>query len=174
MNYKEFSVQLRKANTKKSCKVNNSFRIKDIWRWVKKNKWFDLGQSITELQMGTIVKRINQYYQDRLLKGYTVKFPCGMGELYLVKYQIKPYYKDGKLKIPIPIDWKSTIDMWYEDEETYKNKLVTRYNIREIYKVCYSTRKAAYKNKTFMKFVTSRTLKNKIKEMVKQGFMPFN
>ena len=29
---------------------------------------------------------------------------------------------DGKLKTNLPIDWNKTLELWYEDEESYKNK----------------------------------------------------
>ena len=173
MNFKEFSANIRKARNKKDFKIKNSFCMKNIWRWLKKNKWLDLGQSITELQMGTIVKRINAYYQSRLLGGYRVTFPYHMGDIQLIKYDVKPYYKNGKLVIPYAIDWLKTMQLWYENEESRNNKELIRQENKTIYRPYYSKRRAIYNNKVFMEFDFSRAVKKKINEIVKQGLMPF-
>nr|DAU83974.1 MAG TPA: hypothetical protein [Crassvirales sp.] len=34
--------------------------------------------------------------------------------------------KDGEIITNLPIDWDSTLKLWYEDEESYKNKTIVR------------------------------------------------
>lgn len=173
MTFEEFRNSTIKANTKKVFKVSNSYTMKNVWRWLRKNKWLDLSHPVTELQLGTIVKRINQYYQDRLLNGFIVRFPHHMGELYMKKRVLKPFFKDDKLIIPNAIDWKTTLKTWYEDDEMRNSGKVIRYDTSDSYSVKYSKKKAAYNNMVFFKFTPSRTLKAKLKERINQGLMPF-
>lgn len=173
MTYEEFRKNTLKTNTKKVFKVRNSYTMKSIWRWLRKNKWADLRQPITELQLGTIVKRINQYYQDRILEGHTVRFPHHMGELYLKKSILKPFFKNDKLVVPNAVDWKATLKEWYDDSTMKDSGKVVRYDTKDRYSVKYSKKKAAYNNMLFFRFVTSRTLKAKLREKIDKGLMPF-
>lgn len=55
---------------------------------------------------------------DEISKGNTVYFPCKMGKLELKKeYRGVTIDKDGNMKITYPIDWHSTLKLWFEDEE---------------------------------------------------------
>ena len=86
----EFRKKVLKAEEKKHhFKITNSNGIKEAWRWIKKNKWLDIGQPITELELGTIVKTINLTLRDQLLDGKDILLPHRMGRIEIRKFIAK-------------------------------------------------------------------------------------
>lgn len=68
MEYDDFRKRTLKAEEKKHhFKVTNSYGNKEAWRWIKKNKWLDIGEPLTEREFGAIIKAINKHLQDQLL-----------------------------------------------------------------------------------------------------------
>lgn len=170
MELSEFRKKVLKAEEKKHhFKITNSNGIKEAWRWIKKNKWLDIGQPITELELGTIVKTINATLQDQLLEGKDILLPHKMGRIEIRKFLAKIDYKDGKLVTNLPIDWKKTIDLWWEDEECCKSKTLIRYENIERFAIYYNKHFANFNNKSFYKFVPTRTLKKRLKQQIMSG-----
>ena len=169
MSLKNFSVNIKKANTKKRFKITNSINLKKYWRWLKKNKWLNLSCPITEAQSGIIIKTINNYYKERLLQGREVILPHRMGRLSIKKYHIGVSIRNGKLIIPYKPDWQKTLKLWYEDEEARKNKTLIRFETDTRYKIIYSTHYAVYENKIFYKFTPVRSFKIELKNRCKES-----
>ena len=59
MSYSEFRASTLGINGGRNFKVRNSYGTKQAWRWIKKNKWLDIEQPISEHDFGIIVKSIN-------------------------------------------------------------------------------------------------------------------
>lgn len=168
MEYSDFRKKIVKAGSHK-FKVTNSNGTKEAWRWIKKNKWLNIGQPITEREFGLIIKTINQTLQDQLLEGKDIKLPHQMGRIEVRKFNGEVKFKDGKLHTTLPIDWERTLKLWYEDEECYKNRTLVRFEDREIFSIFYNRNMAKYNNKSFYQFIPTRTLKKRLKQKIDSG-----
>ena len=168
----EFRKRIVRAEEKKHhFKVTNSNGTKEAWRWIKKNKWLDLGQPITELQLGKIIKAINNTLQDQLLDGKDVTFPNRMGRLEIRKFQAKIEYTDNKVITNLPVDWKRTIELWWEDVESFDTKALVRYETLTRFAIYYNKSLANFENKSFYRFVPIRPLKKRLKDkIIHEGF----
>lgn len=170
MEFSEFRKQVIGANNKKvHFKVTNSNGTKEAWRWIKKNKWLDIGQPITELELGTIIKTINQHLQDQLLKGKDIVLPHRMGRIELRKFKATIKIKDNKVVTNLPINWEKTLELWWDDKEAYDNKVLIRHECRERFSIYYNRQCANFNNKSFYKFIPIRTIKKKLKDKIING-----
>lgn len=170
MEYSEFRNKVLKATNKKhNFKVTNSNGNKEAWRWIKKNKWLDIGQPITEREFGIIIKTINNYLQEQLLQNKDINLPKRMGKIELRKYANKKEIVNNKLKTNLPINWKETLKLWYEDKDSYTSKTLIRYENTERFLIHYNKTNAVYTNKTFYKFIPTRTLRIKLNKLIKEG-----
>lgn len=160
--YSDFSNEVLKRGSVKSYKINNSYGSQKIYRWLKKNKWLDIGQSITEREFGLIIKGINAALKRRLLEGHNIIFPQKMGIIELIKIPKKIKFIDGKLVTNLPIDWKRTLELWYKEPEEKKKKTILRKELKEIYIIHYNKKRATYSNKVYYKFTSSRSFKKEL------------
>ena len=163
----EFRRQVLKVNRPRVHKVNNSYGVYDIYKYIRKNKWFDIGQSVTEHQFYSIIRRMNNLLADALIHGHDIKLPCRMGTIEVRKYDARISIKDGKIKTNLPIDWDRTLKLWSEDEEAYKERTLVKREEKETFKVFYNKRAANYENKSFMQFEINRDLKRRLKQRIK-------
>ncbi len=166
MSYNGFKNDVLKVVGSHKFKVTNSNGTKEAWRWIKKNKWLDIGQPITEREFGQIVKAINSSFQDQLLQGKDITLPHRMGRIEIRKFNTTIRFENSKLITNLPINWKSTLKLWYEDEEAYRKKSLIRHESKEIFTIYYNKNLALFKNKTFYKFIPTRAFKIKLKQKV--------
>lgn len=160
---------IRAEEDKHHFKVTNSNGTKEAWRWIKKNNWLNIGQPISERELGLIVKTINLALQDQLLDGKDVLFPNRMGRLEVRKFKAKLEYVDNKLVTTLPVDWNRTIQLWWEDEESYKLKRLVRYEASDRFSIYYNKEYANYANKTYYKFTPVRPFRIKLKNKIING-----
>lgn len=169
MGYKEFRSEIIKNKGKRNHKATHSYGTKQAWRWIKKNKWLDIGQPVTEREFGLIIKAIHKSLKDQLLNCQDIDFPNRMGRIELRKFNTWVGFKDGKLLTNLPIDWNKTIGLWYEDKEAHKNKTLVRMEAKEGFKIRYEKGMATYDNKTFYEFLPNRELKQELRDKIKNG-----
>lgn len=162
-----FKSSILNLNNSRQHKVTNSIGVYDLYKYIRKNKWFNIGQRLTEHQFYTIIRQVNNLLTDELVKGNDIKLPNKMGTLELRKYNPKLEFKDNKLINKLPIDWDRTIKLWYEDKESFNNKTLVRVNNREVFKVYYNKSKANYNNKNFYTFSVNRDIKRRLKDKIK-------
>ena len=165
----EFRRQVLKVDRPRVHKVNNSYGVYDVYKYIRKNKWFDIGQSVTEHQFYSIIRRMNNLLADALIHGHDIKLPCRMGTIEVRKYDARISIKDGKIKTNLPIDWDRTLKLWSEDEEAYKKRTLIKMEEKEIFSVLYNKTGANYKNKSFYEFAVNRDLKRRLKQRIKSG-----
>lgn len=170
-NINEFIDSIKKVKKNRIHKVNNSFGVYDSYKWIRKNKWLNIGKPITEHQFYTIIRSINDYYSEQLSTGNSFKIPYKMGIIELRKYKSYIKEEDGKIKTNLPIDWDRTIRLWYEDQESYKDKTLIKKQEKEIFKFCYNKSSAEYINKSFFNFKINRSIKIKLKENINNGII---
>ena len=164
----DFRKEVLKLSAPRKMIVTNSLGAYDAYKWLRKNKWLNVGP-VTEHNYYAILRGVNNELKQKFLSTGYIKFPHNMGELMLRKWAAKIYMEKGKLKTNLPIDWDTTLTLWKEDKEAYKNKLLIRREEKYIYKVIYNKYNANYVNKIFYGFKVNRFLKVALKEAINKG-----
>ena len=165
----EFRRKVLKVDHSRNHKVKNSIGVYDIYKHIRKNKWYDIGQPITEHQFYTIIRQVNNVLADNLLKGNDIVFPNKMGRLEVRKFKPIIRFDNNKLTVRLPIDWDRTLKLWSEDEEAYKERTLVKMEEKEIFKVCYNKTRADFPNKGFYQLQINRDLKIALKKKIKLG-----
>lgn len=165
----EFRRQVLKVDGPRIHKVNNSYGVYDVYKYIRRNKWFDIGQPITEHQFYSIIRRMNNLLADALIHGHDIELPCRMGIIEVRKYDARISIEGGKVKTNLPVDWDRTLKLWSEDEEAYKERTLIKMEEKEIFSIFYNRTAANYKNKSFYEFRPNRQLKLMIKRRIKAG-----
>ena len=163
----EFRKKVLKVNEPRVHKIRSSLGVYDAYKYIRKNKWFNIGRPLTEHEFYTIIRQVNNLLADSLLEGNDIILPNRLGTLELRKYNARIDIKDGKLKTNLPIDWDRTLKLWSEDEEAYKNRILIKMEEKEIFKVFYNKGTANYENKSFYTFEVNRDLKRRLKQKIK-------
>ena len=170
MDYKEFNIKIKKGDQKKQAKVRGSWGVYQSYKHIRKNGWYNIGRPLKEHEFYSIIRGVNKLLANELANGNEISFPWRMGQLELRKFTPGVSFVDGKLKNTYPIDWGSTMRLWYEDEEAMANKTLLRFEGKgSFYYVKYNKRYAAYENQVFYEFEVNRFLKLALKENIKQG-----
>lgn len=168
MTYNEFRKEIQ-VSSNRNHTITNSIGVYNLYKWIRKNKWLDIGRPLTEHEFYSIIRKVNNYLAESLLKGEDIKLPCRMGQLEIRKYDTRITIKNGKVKTNLPIDWDRTLRLWYDDEESFKKKTLVRLDEREIYKVYYNKQLADYQNMVFFEFKINRDIKREMKKRIKEG-----
>jgi hypothetical protein len=166
MDFKEFKSAICKEHCKRTAKVTNSFGVYDAYKYIRKNNWFGIGRNLKEHEFYSIIRKINLLLADELANGNTVKFPFKMGKLELRKTERGASIVNGKLRVTYPIDWGSTIRLWYEDEEARKNRTKLRYEDKYGYRIKYNKHDAVYENMSFYEFVLNVYIKKSLQNNI--------
>ena len=168
--YKDFKSAIQGLQNTRTHKVTNSLGNYDAYKYIRKNKWFNIGRPLTEHEFYQIIRRINNYLAEDLINGNDVIFPNRMGKLELRKRNALPIIdKNGNLKVTYAIDWDNTLKLWYEDEEAFNNKTLVRLPERNIFRIKYNKNTANYNNKSFMEFQVNRNIKVRLKQKIKNN-----
>lgn len=165
----EFRRRILKVNGPRKHKINNSLGVYHMYKFIRKNKWFDIGGPISEHDFYSIIRTINNYLAELLSRGHDINLPCQMGRLEIRKYDAKITLQGDRVITNLPIDWNKTLKLWSEDEDAYKERTLIKMEEKEIFKVYYNRGKANYTNKSFFAFDINRELKKKLNHRIKEG-----
>lgn len=169
-NFIEFKKRVSKATFHHKHKIRNSLGVYDGYKWYRKNKPDDKKYILSESQYFAIIRQINNLLADEIAKGNDIRLPYRMGTLEIRKYEKTVRIdEEGKVVTNLPIDWDSTLKLWYEDKEAYKNKILLRLDEREMYKIVWNKENLNFNNKVFYELVYNRDLKRKLKHNIKEG-----
>ena len=164
----EFRKKVLKVNKPRLHKVRNSNGIYDAYKWIRKNKWLNIGRPLTEHEFYTIIRQVNNELAYFLIRGDDINLPNRMGRLELRKYDAKIRVdSNNKVITNLPIDWDRTLKLWSEDEEAYKERILIKMEEKEIFKVFYNKKSANYENKSFMQFDVNRDIKRSLTQQIK-------
>lgn len=169
MTYEEFKSEVQHLSSPRKHKVTNSIGVYSAYKWIRKNKWLNIGRPLTEHEFYSIIRKVNDYLADSFLHGNDIKLPHRMGRIELRKYDVRVSFDGEKVKTNLPIDWDRTLKLWYEDEEAYENKTLVKVEEKEIFKVYYNRQLANYNNQSFYEFNVNRELKKRLKQRIKEG-----
>lgn len=163
----EFRRRILKVDGPREHKVRNSNGVYNAYKWIRKNKWLDIGRPLTEHEFYSIVRQVNNLLAEVLLSGGDIILPHRLGTIELRKYDNKITVRGGRVIANLPIDWDRTLKLWSEDEEAYKERMLVKMEEKETFKVFYNRRRANYENKSFMQFEVNRDLKRRLKQKIK-------
>lgn len=166
----DFRKEVLKVNKPRVHKIKNSLGVYDAYKWLRRNKWLDVG-SISEHDYYAIIRAVNKSLMAKFLTTGSIKLPERMGEITLRKYPAKITLNNGKIQTNLPIDWDATLHLWSEDKDSYDNRTLIRAEEREIFKVLYDKSKALYNNKSFYNFELNRDIKIALKRRLKKGLL---
>ena len=171
MEKKEFLEEVLRLHDSRNHKVTGSLGVYDAYKYIRKNKWFDIPRPLKEGEFYRIIRRINDYLADELVKGKEVKLPHRLGTLEIRKRPTRIAIVDGKLVTNLPIDWDATLKLWCEDEEAYNSKTLVKIENEEVFKVYYNKRDANYANKSFYEFKPNREIKRNLTKSAREGIL---
>ena len=169
MTYEEFKSEVQHLSSPRKHKVTNSTGVYSAYKWIRKNRWLNIGRCLTEHEFYSIIRKVNDYLAESFLQGNDIKLPHRMGRIELRKYDVRVSLDGEKVKTNLPIDWDRTLKLWYEDEEAYKEKTLVKVEEKEIFKVYYNKQLADYNNQVFYEFNVNRELKKRLKQRIKEG-----
>lgn len=164
----DFRSKILKLGPRKGY-IDRCYGVKEAYRWLRKNRWLNIGKPIDECIYYEIIRRVHNGIIEALLNSDDIKLPCSMGRFMLVKNPNFVTIKNKKIITNRPVDWDATLKLWYEDEESKSKGIVVRQEEEYTYKVMFDKRHAKFKNMAFYIFRTNRSLKKKIKDAVKNG-----
>lgn len=169
MDFEEFERKILKKQEVKDFKVRNSWGTRDAFKAIRRAGWYGVPRPLKEHEFYAIIRQVNDLLAKEIELGHTVKFPQRMGKLELRKSARGPKIKNGKLKVTYPINWRATIQLWYEDPEALRDKTLVRIENPEVYRVKYCKNEANYENKKFYQFVLNRFIKRALTNNIKAG-----
>lgn len=158
MKYQEFLNDLQKKGSKPHS-ISHCLGARDAWKKIRKDKWGYLkGNKCSSSLYGAVIDEVNKILSEMLLEGHKIELPHQMGSIELIAAQSKLDYKDGKLKSNYRIDWKKTLEYWYEDNEARRDRRCIKRVQKYIYSILYSKHNARYRNQKFYQFRANRSL----------------
>lgn len=169
MNLQDFKSKIQKLNSRRKTNITGCLGVYDVYKWVRKNKWFNIGHVIHEHQFYGTIRTMNNLLVEELLKGNDIKLPHRLGTIEIRKNPVVMSIVDGKVKANLPIDWDKTLKLWYEDKESFETKTLIKQEENEIFRIVYNRTNADYNNKSFYKFTINRDLKRRLKQKIKEG-----
>jgi hypothetical protein len=72
----EFRRKILKVNGPRKHKLSNSFGVYSAYKYIRKNKWFNIGKPVSEHDFYSIIRTVNNYLAELLSMGYDIKLPC--------------------------------------------------------------------------------------------------
>jgi hypothetical protein len=170
-NKKLFMEEVLRLHDSRNHKVTGSLGVYDAYKYIRKNKWFDIGRPLKEGEFYKIIRGVNNLLAAELIKGNQINLPHRLGTLEIRKRPTRVAIVEGKLVTNLPIDWDATLQLWYEDKEAYNNKTLVRIENEEVFKVYYNKKEANYNNKSFYDFKPNREIKRSLTKSAREGIL---
>ena len=171
MDYQEFKKRTLRLNSSRNHKITNSLGVYDCYKHMRKNNWYDIPRAVKEKEFYAIIRSINKLLAKELAQGKEIRLPHRLGILELRKVKKRMKIVNGKLVYNNPIDWDATLRLWYKDEEAFKEKIVIKREVENIYFVHYNKGTAIYNNKRFYEFNPTREIKKLLKDNIEKGII---
>lgn len=156
--YESFLNTLQKRGSKPHH-IGHCYGSRDAWKWVRKNKWKELGKKPCDQSLySNVISRVNRILAEELLEGHEIVFPHQMGSLRLSSTDTKVSIENGKVKTNCCTDWKKTLEYWYEDEEARESHKTIKWVQKRLIFIRYDKKAATFKNRRFYSFRPNRSI----------------
>lgn len=149
--------------------ITNSYGVYDAYKYYRKNKPKGKQYILSESQYFALIRGVNKLVVEEVLNKGVIKLPHRMGEIFLYKHDFKPYFKDGQLIINKPVNWKETLKLWQEDEESKELKRLIRHDDGFVYYMKLVKRNSNHRNKEYYTLKFNDYSKTEIKKRVEEG-----
>jgi hypothetical protein len=171
MTYQEFLNRIQKRGSKPH-KIKHCLGVRDAWKWHRHKKWEYFNNTPCDQSLySKVINEVNKVLADKLLEGNIVELPYQLGCLYLAGRKPKVYMSKGKVITNYLVDWKKTLEFWYNDKEARdKHQKIKRIQ-NNIYYLKYDKKKAVYRNKRFYLFRLNRSFAKKVGKAVEEGIL---
>lgn len=167
--YQEYLNKLQKKGSKPH-KLSHCLGARDAWKYVRKNKWTALkGLKCPSDLYGKVIDNVNLQIVEYLLDGHEVEFPYQMGSIRLISTPAKLEMVNGKLVNNYRVDWKKTLECWYNDPSMEKQRKVIKRISKSICSIEYSKLKARYRGKSYYMFRANRSLVRTVGKRLEEG-----
>lgn len=163
--------EILKLNGPRKHKIRGSFGVYDAYKYIRKNKWKEIGHPVSEHDFYSIIRTVNNNLAKSLSLGNDILLPNHMGRLEIRKYDAYARFENNRVVTNYAIDWDTTLKLWEEDEEAYNKRTLVKIQEKEIFKVYYNRGKAIYNNKGYFAFRPNRALKIALKNNIKEGLI---
>ena len=164
-----FMEEVLRLHEPRTHKITGSLGVYDAYKYIRKNKWFDIERPLKEGEFYRIIREVNNLLAEELIKGNAIKLPHKLGTLEIRKRPTRIAVVEGKLVTNLPVDWDATLELWYQDEESYNNRTLVRIENEEVFKVYYNKKDANYNNKSFYEFKPNREIKRSLTKSAREG-----
>jgi hypothetical protein len=152
------------ADRKKEYNIRNSWGVYDFYKYYRKTKPKDPKFIISDVQYYAIFRRVNELLVDSLVRTGELEFPYKMGKLIVFKKTLKSWIApNGERYTSRKVNWDKTLELWYNDEEAYRNKTLLYFEDDERLTIRYNKTKAEFKNKYYYEFKPSRDIDRRVK-----------
>jgi len=160
-------------------KITSDFGINDYYKFYTAN---NPDNPISRKLYNEIITKYNEGIVNLIIEeGLVYSIPFLGFEILIRKDKRKPRIVDGKLINNVPIDWKTTNELWEKDKEAKEKKLLVHYNNSHtsgyVFRVYCKKFKSSIKNRSVFKFKPNRkfqrALSARIKDPDKDNFDAF-
>lgn len=158
----QFKAQLKTQNAPKTKKIRNSWGVYDYYKYYRTHRPNEHKYVLYECVYFAIIRKVNKILADEICKGFDVELPHRLGILRPVKRETRTWEHNGKLRTNKLVDWDKTLELWYNDEQAYKNKYLIYRDVKDVPKCIYDKRTAIFKNKYYYEYSPCRDLKLKL------------
>ncbi len=170
---KEALRQFRSA--RKGCrpknKAHNCYRYKDYHRHYKTMIPKDKPEyNMNREKFRVIMNRMLMLQREYILQGGVLKLPYGIGNIRIIKVDLTPEIKNGRLINRKIINWGATTELWFKDEEARKNKVFMYFDNNDTHTIylCKAYR-SNLKFKLFAMFHAATSFKYALSAAIKDG-----
>lgn len=151
--------------------INNSYGVYDYWKFYIHNRPKQRSYyKMSSAQYYKLLRAVNEYLIEILLKNAQVVLPNKMGEIVVLKKTARVRLDEkGKIRTNRPINWDATIKLWFEDPEAEKNKTLVRWDNSDVINIRYKKATAVYNNSPFYNLQVTRVVKKLIASHLVEG-----
>lgn len=71
----DFRRRVLKLDQPRKTRINNSIGVYQAYKYIRKNKWFNIGRPLTEHEFYVIIRQVNKYLAEELLQGNDIILP---------------------------------------------------------------------------------------------------
>lgn len=167
--YQEFLSNIQKRGSKEHH-ISHCYGVRDAWKWVRKNKWVSLNNlKCSSSLYAEVVNTTNKILAEMLLEGHEIVLPYQLGSLRIIGVPAQLKMRNGVLRNNYRVDWKKTLDYWYQDSQAKDEKRLIKRIQKNLYSIHYNKSRASYRNQRYYMFRANRGLVRQFGNRIRQG-----